>query len=490
LTEHQPVTPYRIERPQWTRRDFVSAGFAATGALALGACAHSSVPRDSAAIGSAAGLDDLAQSMHGRFLRDGSSGYDDARKVWNLAYDRHPLAMARCLDIDDVRRCVEFARRNSVPVAIRGGGHSYAGFGAADGALQVDLSAFTTVRVDQGRRVASLGGGTRIRDLLTATLAAGLVTPMGSCGSVGVAGLTLAGGDTAGRGLYGTACDNLIGAQLVTADGAVLELGSHQNEDLFWAIRGGGGNFGVVTRLDFRLYPVLTSHNVHFDFGWGDIGEVMRLFGDLVRDTPDEVRAVFLVSAETGASATCGFLGDPTSAAAYLEKWKAVFRRFDAKMSTSTPNPVGEVWASTSVAVDGAFLEGVSDGAAEVLARAATAGRGYGDILMGLSSGVAARIGMTDTAYPLRGTGLSVLLSSEWARPEDRARSERWVAEYGTALRPWARRAYVNYIPPSPPERIREIYGMNYPRLAKIKARYDPRNLFRSNQNILPEAGV
>ena len=427
--------------------------------------------------------------MHGRFLRAGSPGYDDARKVWNLAYDRNPLAMARCADVDDVRRCVEFARRHSVPVSIRGGGHSYAGFGVADGALQVDLGAFTTVRVDRDRRIASVGGGVRIRDLLTATLAAGLVTPMGSCGAVGVAGLALAGGDTSGRGLFGTACDNILGAQLVTADGDVLKIGPDQNEDLFWAIRGGGGNFGVVTRLDFRLYPVLTSNNAEFDFGWSDIGEAMRIFGDLVRETPDEVRAVFLVSAETGASASCGFFGDPAAAAAYLKTWKTAFRRVDAKLSTSTPNPEGEVWASTSVAVDGAFLEGVSDGAADALARAAVVGRGFGDILMGLSSGVAARIGMTDTAYPLRGTGLSVLLSSEWSRPEDRARSERWVAEYGAALRPWARRAYVNYLPPSPPERIRQIYGVNYPRLAKIKARYDSENLFRSNQNILPEAG-
>jgi hypothetical protein len=357
-----------------------------------------------------------------------------------------------------------------------------------DGALQLDLGAFTTVTVDQVRRVASVGGGTRIRNLLTATLADGLVTPMGSCGSVGVAGLTLAGGDTTGRGLYGTACDNLISAQLVTADGAVLELGPQRNEDLFWAIRGGGGNFGVVTRLDFRLYPVLTSHNVQFDLGWSDIGGAMRIFGDLVRDTPDEVRASFEVSAETGGSATCGYLGDPSAAAAYLDTWRTPFRPVEATTSTSTPNPEGEVWATTPVAVDGAFLEGVSDGAADVLARAAVAGRGFGDILMSLSSGVAARVGMTDTAYPLRGTGLSLLLSSEWSRPEDRARSERWVAEYGTALRPWARRAYVNYIPPSPPERIREIYGVNYPRLAKIKTRYDPGSLFRSNQNILPEA--
>ena len=480
---------HRIEQPHWTRRDFVHAGLATAGVVALGACAHTGRSDGRAAIGSAADLDNLAQSMHGRFLRDGSPGYDDARKVWNLAYDRHPLAMARCADIDDMRRCLEFARRHSVPIAVRGGGHSYAGFGAADGALQVDLGAFTSVHLDRDRRVASVGGGTRIRDLLAATLAAGLVTPMGSCGSVGVAGLALAGGDTAGRGLHGTACDNLIGAQLVTADGEVLELGLQHNEDLFWAIRGGGGNFGIVTRLDFRLYPVQPSYNAKFNFGWNDIGGAMRIFGDLVRETPDEVRAGFFVSAETGASASCGFLGDPTAAAAYLQRWKAAFRRFDAKMSTSTPNPEGEVWASTSVAVDGAFLEGLSDEAANVLARAAVTGRGYGAILMGLSSGVVARVGMTDTAYPLRGRGLGVLLSSEWARPEDRARSEGWVAEYGAALRPLARRAYVNYIPPSPPERVRGIYGVNYPRLAKIKARYDPQNLFRFNQNILPDAG-
>ncbi len=397
--------------------------------------------------------------------------------------------MARCADIDDVKRCLAFARRHGVPVSIRGGGHSYAGFGVADGALQVDLGAFNTVRVDKDRRVASVGGGVRIRDLLAATLAAGLVTPMGSCGDVGVTGLALAGGDTAGRGLFGTACDNILGAQLVTADGEALELGPGLNEDLFWAIRGGGGNFGVVTRLDFRLHPVWTSHNAQFDLGWSDIGGSMRIFGDLVRETPDEVRASFEVSAETGASATCGFLGDPAAAAAYLDTWKASFRRVTAKMSTSVPDPEGEVWATTSVAVDGAFLEGVSEGAADVLARAAVAGRGFGEILMGLSNGVAARISMTDTAYPLRGTGLSLILSSEWSRPEDRARAERWVAEYGAALRPWARRAYVNYIPPSPPERIREIYGVNYPRLARIKARYDPANLLRSNQNILPEAG-
>ena len=308
------MTTRRTDLPGWTRRDMIRAGIATASAVMLGGRAHSGTPMGSSPPGTAADLDDLARQIHGRFLRSGSREYDDARKVWNLAYDRHPLAMARCADLDDVRRCVEFARRHALPIAVRGGGHSYAGFGVADGALQIDLGAFNTVRVDRDRRTAAVGGGVRIRDLLKATLAHDLVTPMGDCGAVGVAGLALAGGDTALRGLYGTACDNIIGAQLVTADGQVLELGTGRNEDLFWAIRGGGGNFGVVTRLDFRLYPVLTSHNVQFNFGWTDIGGAMRVIGELVRETPDEVHAVFEVSADTGASASCGYYGDPAAA--------------------------------------------------------------------------------------------------------------------------------------------------------------------------------
>ena len=152
------------------------------------------------------------------------------------------------------------------------------------------------------------------------------------------------------------------------------------------------------------------------------------------------------------------------------------------------PTPQGEVWTATSLAVDGAFLESMTGDVVDVLARAAVAARGVGAMLMGLSNGVASRIGTADTAYPLRGTGLSCLLSAEWKRPEDRERAVQWVAEHGAALRPWARRAYVNYLAPSSPERIREIYGPNYPRLARVKAQYDPANLFRSNQNVPPAA--
>ena len=481
------MTLRRSDLSTWTRRDFVRAGMATAGVVALGGCARSGAAGASASSGSAADLDKLAGAIRGRFVRDGSPLYDEARKVWNLAYDRRPLAMARCSDMDDVRRCVEFARRHDVPVAIRGGGHSYAGWGVADGALQIDLGAFNTVTVDRERRIASVGGGTRIKQLLAVILPIGLYTPMGACGEVGVAGLALAGGDTAGRGMFGTACDNVIGAQLVTADGEVLELGPGQNEALFWAIRGGGGNFGVVTRLDFRLHPLRTQHSATFEFGWNDIAGAMRTFGELVRETPDEVRAGFRVEKDTGAVASCGHYGDPAAAAAYHAKWKAAFQRVEPELGNSLPTPQGEVWAATSLAVDGAFLEGMTDdGLIDVLSRTAVACRGVGSMLMGLSNGVASRVGMTDTAYPLRGTGLSSLLSAEWHRPEERARAEQWVTEYGAALSPWARRAYVNYLAPSSLDRIRDVYGVNYPRLARIKAQVDPANLFRSNQNVRP----
>ncbi|MBK6795964.1 MAG: FAD-binding oxidoreductase [Acidobacteria bacterium] len=482
------MTTDKTELSNWTRREFVRAGLATAGALALGACGHRGNLYGSLTNESSADLDALARSIRGRFLLSKSSGYDDARKVWNLAYDRHPLAMARCADLDDVRRCVEFARRHSIPVAIRGGGHSYAGHGVADGALQIDLAAFNAVKVDSDRRVASVGGGTKIKELLTATLPAGLITPMGACGDVGVAGLALAGGDTAGRGLFGTACDNVIGAQIVTSDGEVLELGPGRNEDLFWAIRGGGGNFGIVTRLDVRLHSVLPYHSAGFKFGWNDIAGAMQIFGELVQDPPDEIRAGFYVDPVAGASASCGFYGDARAAGAYLAKWKTAFRPVEPLMTNPKPNPQGEIWTTTSLAVDGAFLEGMTGDVVEVLARAAVAGRGIGGMLMGLSNGVASRVGMTDTAYPLRGTGLSSLLSAEWSRPQDREAAMQWVAVHGAALRPWARRAYVNYLSPSTPDRIREVYGANYPRLARIKAQYDPANLFRSNQNIVPEA--
>jgi len=179
---------------------------------------------------------------------------------------------------------------------------------------------------------------------------------------------------------------------------------------------------------------VRTFHAATFPFGWSDIADAMRTFGELVRETPDEVRAGFFVDPDTGASARCGFYGDATGAGAYLARWIAAFPSVGPRMESSMPNPQGEVWATTALAVDGAFLEGMTGDVVEVLARAAVAARGVGAMLMRLSKGVASRVGMTDTAYPLRATGLSCLLSAEWKRPQGRERAERWVAEHGASV--------------------------------------------------------
>jgi FAD/FMN-containing dehydrogenase len=395
--------------------------------------------------------------------------------------------MVRCDGVDDVQRCVEFAQRHRIPIAIRGGGHSYAGFGVADGAVQVDLGAFNRITVDAERRVASVGGGTRNKELATAIWALGLHTPMGGCGDVGVVGLALGGGDASARGLFGTACDNVVGAQLVTADGEVLELGPDRNADLFWAIRGGGGNFGVVTRLDLRLHSMPTEYRSVFVVGWQDIPGALRRFGELVLETPDAARAGFVVDKNAGAVVSAGFFGEPTAAAAYLARWQSAFRSVQARVDRVTPTPQGQLWETTPLAMDGAFIERmVDDALVDALGRAAMAGRGFAGILMGLSNGVASRVPMTDTAYALRGVGLSSSWHAEWQRPEERARAQQWVAETSAALRPWARRAYVNYLAPGSPERVREVYGENFARLARIKAQVDPANLFRSNHNIVP----
>ena len=254
--------------------------------------------------------------------------------------------MVRAANVDDVRRCVEFSRKHTVPVAIRGGGHSYAGYGVADGALQIDLGAINTspsIAIAESPQWAAAPGS----ETSQGTLAASLYTPMGSCGSVGVAGLTLAGGDTSGRGLYGTACDNLIGAQLVTADGDVRELGPGRNEDLYWAIRGGGGTSASSLDWTFGCTPSCRYTRLRStSAGETSPGHCTRL-ATSCGTPPTGARWIFRRPG-VGRIGKLRISRSATAAGAYLEKWKAAFRPVEAQLSTSIPDPEGEVWAQRS----------------------------------------------------------------------------------------------------------------------------------------------
>lgn len=462
-----------------SRREFVCSGIAVALAYATGACTRPAVSRD---------LARWSRTLRGRVLSPDSPGYDDARRVWNTAVDRRPLALVRCADLDDVRRCVDFARRGGIPIAVRGGGHSYAGHSVLDGAIQIDLGDMRAVAVDAEALRASAAGGARIRDLLAPALAVGLYTPMGGCGDVGVAGLALAGGDTRGMGLRGTASDNVIGAQLVTADGDLVDVGPGRHDDLYWAIRGGGGNFGVVTRLEFRLYPVRAETGAYWRIPLANGREALRSFRDLIRGAPDALQAAFGVESTEGAWAYCSQEGAPAEVESTLRTWRVAFRPVEPQVRTSTPDPAGVVIPPSAFAADAVFLADLPDAAIDDLMSSAEHAPPKASIYLVTSRGAVARIGAEDTAYSLRGAGIHVSASAPWTTPADRGRAEEWIASFGAFIRPHGRLAYVNYLSGASVDRVREAYGVNYERLQRVKGRYDPANLFRSNHNIPPRA--
>ena len=468
-----------------SRRELLRAAMAiASGAATLSCVADH--PRQSTVRVGADEVDRLARSLRGRVLHAGSAGYDEARRVWNTAVDRRPLLMARCADVEDVRRCVAFAQARGIPIAVRGGGHSYAGHSVADGAVQVDLAELREVSLDIAGRRASVGGGARIKALLEPTLRAGLYTPMGGCGDVGIAGLALAGGDTSEMGAHGTACDNLLGAQVVTADGSVLQVGPGLHEDLFWAIRGGGGNFGVVTRLDFRLYPARPMTGAYWGIPAERASGAIRTVRDLLQVSPAEVGAAFGFGPPSGAWIYGGFPGDGVEAERTLSAWRTAFRPVEPRTWTSLPDANGVTLPPGSLTAAAVFVNGLSDALIDVLVEIGGRAPKGATMYVAASRGAVARVAVNETAYPLRQPGFHVSVMAPWTNVTDRVAAEEWTERFQTAMRPVSRLAYVNYLGASSVDQVRDAYGPNYERLARIKRRYDPANLFRANHNILP----
>ena len=240
----------------------------------------------------AAAVKKFASGMSGRVIMPEAVEYESARVVFNRAFNLRPALIARCANVHDVSRALEFAQSQNLPLAIRGGGHSRAGFGVCDAGMVIDLSGMNRVEVDAGKRVARAEAGALVRDMDMATQRSGLATTMGGCPTVGVAGLTLGGGEGLLMSKYGAACDNLISAQLVTVDGKQIEASAIANPDLFWAIRGGGGNFGVVTSLEYRLYPVTDVLAGTMTYPPGQIPELLQAFQKFVSTAPDEMNVV------------------------------------------------------------------------------------------------------------------------------------------------------------------------------------------------------
>jgi FAD/FMN-containing dehydrogenase len=443
------------------------------------------------------GLVELRSSLAGDVLVPQDAGYDAARRCFNALIDRRPAVIARCLGPADVATAFDFARAQELEVAVRGGGHNPAGHCVLDGGLVIDLSRMRSVEVDGDARIARAQGGSTWLDFDSATQAFGLVTPGGVVGSTGVAGLTFGGGIGHLTAQHGLTCDTLVGAELVTPDGAVVEVGPDDDPELLWGLRGGGGNFGVATRLDFRLFPVERVVGGLFQYAGSGVRDALRIFRDTAARAPRELAC----QAEIGVGesleptllvAPCytGSDGDPEElralrAAPGLVDDGVRDRSFLDQQLLFEPayGVYRHYWK-------GHFVQELPDNLIDVLlARLAELDRPGSHILIESLHGAPKDADPALGALRFRHAAFNVSAMAVWEDPADDARFVAWGRETAAAMEPWSfGGGYANYAAPDEPsERVRAAFGPEaYERLQALKRRYDPENVLDRNPNIPP----
>ena len=433
----------------------------------------------------------FASSIQGHVISPRDGQYDGARFVFNRAFDKHPALIVRCAAVDDVPRTLEFARRHQLPLAVRSGGHNRAGLSVCDDGLVLDLGPMSRIDVDPKRRVARAEAGALTVHLDAATQKAGLATTAAGCTTVGLAGLTLGGGLGLLMSKFGAACDNLLSADIVTAEGRLLAVSHDQNPDLFWAIRGGGGNFGVATALTYRLYALTDVLGGVLSYAPGRTPALLHAFASFCATAPDEMNVVGILSrSEAGVRfqlLVC-HAGDATRGTELLASWRALGPVQDTVRVAS----YAEIQATVNPAAPAAhfqtnlFLPRLGDVAIGSVMQAMDHAPLNARVFMVPYYGAITRVGVRDTAFPLREVGFEMDLMARWTSPAERPAADAWVHALAQALRPQAHGAYVNQLGETSEELVRLAYGVNHPRLAKLKRKYDPENMFRSNQNVTP----
>jgi FAD/FMN-containing dehydrogenase len=437
----------------------------------------------------------LRSQLHGTLVLPEDEGYEEARAVWNASIDRRPAAIARCTDAGDVMRAVEHARAQHLTVAVRGGGHGFAGKATCDGGLVIDCSPMKRLEVDRGRRVARAGAGCTLADFDAATQAHGLATTMGTVSPTGIAGLTLGGGLGWLMGRFGLACDNLVAADVVTADGRAVRASAAENPDLLWGLRGGGGNFGVVTAFEYSLHPFTTVYGGAVTYAPEQARDVYRLYRDLTRDAPDELTAyVGVQPLATGPafSITACWSGDVAAG----ERALAPLRRLGTPLAdTLRVMPYLEMQALFAVPpvrvgsyARSSFLKALDDVTIDVLVARTIAPAPPSLFFLEPVHGRASTVGADESAFSHRGPGYSFAAVGLWFEPAEAAVSTAWVRDFFTEIAPLlASGVYSNYLAGDESDaRVRAAYGRSWDRLVALKRRFDPDNFFRLNQNVNP----
>lgn len=443
---------------------------------------------------------ELAQQVSGPVLGPNDAGYDAARALYNGLIDRRPALIVRCRTSDDVVAALAIARTAGLEVSIRGGGHNVAGRAVTDGGLMVDLAEMKTIAIDPETAIATAGGGVIWAELNDAAAEHGLAVTGGLISTTGIAGYTLGGGLGWLMAKYGLAADNLLAVELVTADGEVLDVDAASHPDLFWALRGGGGNFGVATSLTYRLHPLHTIVGGLIAHPLDAAPDMLRFYRDAVADSSDDL-SVFagLVHAPDGSGAKLSAMvvfhtGDPDEAERDLEPFKVwgaplvvevgpmPYPVMNTILDAGYPTGSLNYWLSS-------FTTGLSDGLIEVAVdRFATAPSPMMAILLEHFHGAVTRVGMTATAVPHRDEGWNLFMPSVWMDPADTEANVAWTRETFAALQPhFGTGRWLNYLGDDQAEdAIRAAYGQNYDRLRDIKRRYDADNIFHLNHNIVP----
>ncbi|HLH71100.1 MAG TPA: FAD-binding oxidoreductase [Candidatus Dormibacteraeota bacterium] len=452
-------------------------------------------------------VDELGSQLRGGLIRPGDQQYESARKVYNGMIDRRPALIARCVDAADVIAAVRFAGERELDLAVRGGGHNGAGLGTCDGGLVVDLSPMRGVTVDPASATARVAGGCVLGDVDHATHPFGLALPMGFISTTGVGGLTLGGGIGHLTRRLGLTIDSLLGADVVLADGTLVHADEGQHPDLFWALRGGGGNFGVVTSFHFRLHPVSTVVAGPMLWEMDRASEIMAAYRDLIWDAPGEVSGFFAFLAVPPAPPfpeylwlrpMCGVVwccAEGTVATEQaLSRARELAPALDGVQSMPLPvlqsafdalYPPGLQWYWRAD-----FLDQLDDVAIHRhVEQAADLPTPLSTMHLYPIDGAVHRVGPEDTAFRFRDARFAEVIVGVDPDPAEAERIRSWTVRYWEALHPFsAGGAYVNFLMDEGEDRVRATYGANYPRLAAIKRRYDPGNLFHVNQNIRPAA--
>ncbi len=442
-------------------------------------------------------IEQFKSGFHGQAILPGEAGYDKARKIWNASIDRHPGLIARCSGVADVVHAVKFARANDLLVAVRGGGHNVGGRALCDDGIVIDLSGLKGVFVDPHWRTARVQAGATLGDVDRETHVHGLAVPAGVISRTGIAGLTLGGGVGWLVRKYGLTCDNLLSCEVVTAEGAIVTASAETNPDLFWGLRGGGGNFGVVTSFLYRAHPVSTVLGGMIVHARDRAGAVLRHYRDFMASAPEELTGYAgLISTPDGKPAVAVIVcwcGDLAAGERLLKPLRAFgpplldavqpmpFPAMQKLLDDAFPDGTYNYWKST-------FVKEFSDAAIDLLvAHANRAQSPLSAVIIEFYGGAAGRVGDADTAFAQRQSEYDIGFMAQWTDPAEADKHTAWARACSDALKPHSSGRYLlNFVGEESPDTIRAAFGSNYARLAELKTKYDPTNFFSLNQNVRP----